>query len=182
MSAYVVSEDHIDALLRAGLRRGPGGSPLRWFAPNEERAESDYQRGEPWGESAVETAQRAIRELTDATCNETGRMLLMENARSVAHRYDETLEDACGNILTAVFPVDRVTGMRPMGRGAAIMVVTAEVATLVPVAVLKLIDSYEYQACEHPEWETSEAHAFCSALRRALIHELPGYDEAAWSL
>jgi len=51
-----------------------------------------------------------------------------------------------------------------------------------PVAVLKACDGYEYQACEHPGWEASEAHAYINALRRRAIHALPGYDEAAWEV
>ena len=42
------------------------------------------------------------------------------------------------------------------------------------VDALEAIDVYEYQACEHPEWETSEARAFCDALRRGLTRMLPG--------
>ena len=51
-----------------------------------------------------------------------------------------------------------------------------------PVEALKLLDGLEYQSCEHEEWETSEARDFCDALRRALIHALPGYDDAQWTL
>ena len=50
------------------------------------------------------------------------------------------------------------------------------------VEVLKAIDCYEYQSCEHPQWKHSEAHAFCAALRRRLIGTLPGYDEAPWGI
>lgn len=164
MSAYVVSDDHIDALLRAGLVTRSG---LRWQAP-ESREESDYERGEVWGATAVENAQRVRRDLTTDTCNETGRMLLMENVRSVAHRYDETIEEAHPEILTAVFPASRVMG--------------AKVMHYTPVQVLKLISCYEYQSCEHPDWESSEAYAFCQALRAMMISRLPGYDDAPWGI
>jgi hypothetical protein len=49
-----------------------------------------------------------------------------------------------------------------------------------PVDVLKAIDCYQYQSCEHPGWQTSEAKAFTDALRRAWTHLVPGYDEAPW--
>jgi hypothetical protein len=51
-----------------------------------------------------------------------------------------------------------------------------------PTAVegLSIIACFEYQACEHPGWGTSEAHAFCGALRMKLIHCLPGYPAAPW--
>ncbi|HEY1801915.1 MAG TPA: hypothetical protein VGG46_13375 [Terriglobales bacterium] len=49
-----------------------------------------------------------------------------------------------------------------------------------PVQVIKACDCYEYQSCEHKTWQTSEAHAFVSALRRTAWHALPGYDQAEW--
>jgi hypothetical protein len=52
----------------------------------------------------------------------------------------------------------------------------------VPSAIegLKVIACYEYQACEHPGWQTSTAKAFCEELRAHLIYELPGYSNAPW--
>ncbi len=52
-----------------------------------------------------------------------------------------------------------------------------------PTAVegLSAIKCYEYQTCEHPEWEQSAAHAFCDALRDLLIGCLPGYEAAPWT-
>lgn len=49
---------------------------------------------------------------------------------------------------------------------------------LTPVQTLKAISRFEYQACEPPEWEFSEAHAFCRALESEAIRNLPGYDDA----
>lgn len=48
------------------------------------------------------------------------------------------------------------------------------------VQVIKAFDCFEYQSCEHKTWQTSEAHAFVAALRRAAWHALPGYENAAW--
>jgi len=50
------------------------------------------------------------------------------------------------------------------------------------VAMLKLLDCYEYQSCERPDWPESEAHAYCEALRSRLIGQLPGYDAAPWAI
>jgi hypothetical protein len=44
-----------------------------------------------------------------------------------------------------------------------------------PVAVLKALHCYQYQACETSDWEETQAYAFCRALERALVQELPGY-------
>jgi hypothetical protein len=49
-----------------------------------------------------------------------------------------------------------------------------------PVQVLKAISCLNYQSCEHPEWETSNAHAFLERLKNAAIASLVGYSEAAW--
>ena len=49
-----------------------------------------------------------------------------------------------------------------------------------PLAVLKAISSYEYQTCEMPNWDTSEARTFCTNLREHLISHLPGYDAHPW--
>lgn len=51
-----------------------------------------------------------------------------------------------------------------------------------PVAILKALDGYEYQACESADWDTSGARRFCDELRRMVIHYLPGYEEADWEI
>src|SRR5882724_12430426 len=93
--------------------------------------------------------QTQTRELTHETANRVGAMLWHENMVSVDHRYQDHA------------PNDRA-------------VYRHREACLEPVGVLKLIDCYEYQTCEHDGWEASEAHAFCQALRKAAIHALPG--------
>ncbi len=46
--------------------------------------------------------------------------------------------------------------------------------------VFKAIKCYEYQSCEHPEWEQSEAWRFCQALKNATIYKIAGYEDAEW--
>lgn len=50
------------------------------------------------------------------------------------------------------------------------------------VQLLKAIDCYEYQSCEHPGWNDSRAKAICAALTDAITHRLPGYSEAQWEI
>lgn len=50
------------------------------------------------------------------------------------------------------------------------------------VEVIKLAHSYEYQACEHPEWKESAAKRYVDRLISAWTRELPGYDDAEWSI
>jgi hypothetical protein len=49
-----------------------------------------------------------------------------------------------------------------------------------PIQLLKAISCLDYQSCEHPEWETSNAHAFLEGLKNAAIASLAGYSDAAW--
>ncbi len=93
-------------------------------------------------------------------------MLVDQNVKSVAHRYEEdTLTDLPGPT-NAYWVVPY--SYKPLGR--------------VPTALegLKLLKCYDYQACEDPEWKESEAFAFCEYLTDALITLLPGYEEASW--
>ncbi len=105
------------------------------------------------------------RDLTDPDA--IGGRLVAENAASVHYRYPQD-------------PIDGLPGptdaywMKPY--------FYSPFGGRVPTVVegLKLIKCYEYQSCEHPNWETSEAKAFCDALKEHLIRHLPGYDDAPW--
>jgi hypothetical protein len=148
MSAFVVSREHIDALVTAALDATPRrvGAPIAWYWPAIDRAEDN---------TATLRAKRYEARREEAS--RIGAMLWATNVHSVNHRYDEDdWED--------VYEYRR----HPFD--------------LSPVAILKAIDCYEYQSCEHDDWPTSEAHAFCQALRRAYIHLLPGYDTADWGI
>lgn len=92
-------------------------------------------------------------------CAEICRMLRHENAMSVAARYNE---DPIGDEITF-----RYAFRAPVRDG---------------IAILKAIDCYEYQSCEHVAWPTTCAYAFCQSLRRAVIRSLPGYDDAPWEI
>jgi hypothetical protein len=158
MSAYIVSKTHIDALLTAGLhQRWCTYGPLRWF-DSEEIDDGCFQVGEPWGPDSHRWLEAHRRELTDATAGFVGAMLWAENRRSVNHRYaEEEWEEP--------YVFERLRGIPN------------------PVDVLKALDGYEYQSCEHREWRSSEAWAFCEALRRRVIHHVPGYENSnAWEI
>jgi hypothetical protein len=54
---------------------------------------------------------------------------------------------------------------------------------LTPVECLKACACLEYQSCEHPGWDTSQACGELEKIRRAAIRALPGYDSAqGWDL
>ena len=158
MSAFILGKEHIDYLVEAGLFvNGHGG--LTWLAPGED-LETDYQAGDWCGPTAMQSYKARHRELRMETADHVGQMLIRENHLSVNFRYDErptvTLED----------PYRFNMRLRPID----------------PVQVLKALNCYEYQSCEHPGWKTSEAKAFCDALRHSTIHRLPGYDDAEWEV
>jgi hypothetical protein len=46
--------------------------------------------------------------------------------------------------------------------------------------LLNAIRGYQYQTCEHPGWERSQAKAFCDTLQQRLIATLPGYTDGPW--
>lgn len=73
-----------------------------------------------------------------------GQMLWDENYRSVNYRYSES----------ELTPDYRATLVD---------------APLSPVAVLKAIDCYEYQACESPDWAQTRAHSFVTAMRNVIL-------------
>ena len=105
-----------------------------------------------------ETGGFAPHDLTRLSADEVGTMLWNENHLSVNYRYDESTPT----------PTYRHGRLRS--------------GPLPPVVIFKLIACFEYQSCEHPGWETSQAKRFCDALRRSEINKLPGYGEAPWGL
>ena len=50
------------------------------------------------------------------------------------------------------------------------------------VDALKLLQCYEYQACEHKGWKESATRRFCDQLKDVLIRQLPGYDASPWEV
>jgi hypothetical protein len=101
-------------------------------------------------------------ELTHLNRAEVCAMLAQENTRSLEARYTPAQAGAS-------------VGGFPRHPSKAL--------NLSAVAILKALDCYEYQSCEHDGWRDSEAFAFCEALRGTLISKLPGYDGAeTWGI
>lgn len=117
MSAFVVSNAHIDVLVNAIAQYGVAGKDV---------------------------GRTVYRDL--------GQVLWDENVRSVDYRYQE-----CNTH-------DRYTLHTTEG-------------DLDPLAVLKAIDCYEYQSCEHPEWADSDAQRWMTRLREAIYTIAPRYCE-----
>ncbi len=94
--------------------------------------------------------------LTEENAREIGQRLWTENYHSVSYRYDPD-----------TWPTPLFSGLKC-------------VLEYDPVQVLKSIHCYEYQTCEHSEWELSFAHKFCVTLSKAAINSLTGFDDAEW--
>lgn len=98
------------------------------------------------------------------TATDVGRVLWIENVRSVASRYPGGIEAT------------------EIGTRRAEVYVHKAVAVPGIVETAKLIDSLEYQSSEHDGWARSEALAWLGVIRAALLRSLPGYEGAAWAV
>lgn len=151
MSAFLHSNTHIDALIRAGLEHRDSHSLLRWFQPATN--------------PPIEST------LTVETATDVGRMLVAANVANLIYLYEDRL--------SAEETEPPAYSYVPSTRS----VVFYTAPTHSPVEVLKALASYEYQCCDMPGWEQTEAYAFCRVLRLHLINALPGYAAAdTWSL
>lgn len=88
--------------------------------------------------------------------DELGKMLFDENIRSLKARYGDE-EESSGFKMEEVERPDAING-------------------------LKLCNGYAYQSCESDDWMQTKAFAALLAIKEKLIRELPGYDDAEWSL
>lgn len=95
-----------------------------------------------------------------------GQMLWDENFASVNYRYREN-------------------------ESAPVYAPTLTDEPLSPIAVLKALDCYEYQSCEHPGWEESDARKLCDAIRGIIFTDHPdwgqtvnryGYDQRRYTM
>ena len=154
MSAFEVSGTHIDALVSAALQR-IGGSALSWH--HGEIPATLPGEMLPGAEDYLAACQRTRREVNFENAETWGATLLAENRASVNHRYHE-------DEFEAPYTFTMIQGR------------------LNPVAILKALNCYEYQSCEHPEWKASEARSFCEALSARTVRMLPGYEDAAWEV
>ena len=92
-------------------------------------------------------------------------LLFNENVRSVKHYYPES---------------DSLPGPIDLP-GKIIMPLIRPISDADPIQILKTLDSLEYQSCETEDWEETPACMLVNAIRKAAVHDLPGYEEAEWS-
>jgi hypothetical protein len=51
---------------------------------------------------------------------------------------------------------------------------------MTPAAVFKSCACFEYQSCEHPEWQESKAKGILDFIRKWAWARIPGYKDAPW--
>ena len=51
-----------------------------------------------------------------------------------------------------------------------------------PIEVVRLCHCYNYQACEHDGWDTSEAKEISRQIEHYAIKNVPGYEGAPWGI
>lgn len=111
----------------------------------------------------------------NTTPDHIGRVLWRENFRSVNYRYEE-------HNLLPPFTHDseaRASWMFPSPDQGIIRDLVRNTALL-----YKQICCYNYQSCQHPGWESTQAYALMAALRKAVEkHGQPDYDTTApWGI
>lgn len=163
MSAYIVSRAHIRYLVSAAqsytLFQHHGHLSWVW---DIDRNAGTYKRAE-------------IHRGDSDRANAVGKMLWDENIRSVRYRYPNT-ENLPGPIGESYEYVHDWT------YDGEQYVRVLHLLRIDPLAVLKACDCLDYQSCEHPGWDGSEANAFLEALRKAAYRAIPGYENAAWHI
>ena len=151
MSAFICDKNHFVYLLTAALelarrnRHGSGGFDY-------------FHAGE----------RHEVKTPTDQA--DAANLLLLENIKSVSHRYpgDKSSATLPGPCASEEITERDFSG--PFVRWTRID----------PVQVLKSINCLRYQSCEHDEWKESEAYSLLNSLERDCVHALPGYENAEW--
>jgi hypothetical protein len=95
----------------------------------------------------------------------TARLLAEENIRSVAHRYPHRAENLVEQWLDMTEEAYLTACMRTRVEGYA------------PAQVNNLAKSLDYQSCEHPGWEASEAKRIVDR----VIADTSGYPQALYA-
>ena len=176
MSAFMVDKVHLDLLVSVALD-GPSGRPVNpgnaWNRPSWPDVEFSELESEPFELVGahfrhLDRCDIAYGGAKGFTPDMLGQMLMSENLASIHYRYPDTISQPEGTPgPVAQYWTEPYAFASPGYR-------------LTAVEALSALACYEYQSCEHPGWRTSEAFRFCDALRQALIHHLPGMNEAPW--
>lgn len=158
MSAYIVDETDIAAIAKIAA----------------------YKAG--WRTVGGRIVNMVKREIHEFDAPEIAKILAMQNVVSVEYRYPNHGE--AGGML--VGPVcDYVAACVQEARNRNVPVAEGCTKPLLycPAKIYELVERYEYQACENPEWIQSDAYWICDAVKKyaahLMIEELEPEEEAA---
>jgi hypothetical protein len=161
MSAFIIDDAAIDVILdtlKAAVSVRPFFSRLYWRDAEKQPRFFDRHDAE-----------------SNDKLSELGRMLLAQNARSVAYRYSEG-QNPCA--LTYCYKPTRKDVHLFHLRDAYDS--TRPGAFITASAALKNIACYEYQSCETDDWEETEAYRFCEALKDRIADTALRNDADPW--
>lgn len=134
--------------------------------------------------------------VVDRTADEVGQALWQENLNSIHYRYEDTAEthsDYPGPVSFKGPKTVAAYRYAPPTPGRLKVAYNHQYYRLAPGeeitldALLKVVGCYEYQTCEHPEWEASEAFKWVEVLtdnllRAGATRESEAYNRAPWGL
>ena len=116
--------------------------------------------------------------IDEREADEVGRMLWEENLRSVAYRYPDDLSgDRPGPIGLTDDEIRRYTYRAPSVIPATDYY--GEGDPYNPTIALVQLECYDYQSCEHPGFQNSEAHSFYMDLKEELTTNYEAGTEAS---
>ena len=97
-----------------------------------------------------------------------GQMLIDECVKSVTFRYSNSRQEIQDNLPGA-------------WEGGHTYEPAKGVWTDLNIAqVAQSCSCFSYQACEHPGWEASKAHAVIQGIEKACLSRIRGYEDAEW--
>lgn len=151
MSAYMHDTAHVDAIIHGALTVADGRY-VRYGNPARALADNP---------------------------TEAGRVLLLENAESMAYRYNmkdlDNTADGGTRPIEYLGYVEQANGYEYDAEKPRRHYTAAE--------LLVALHSLEYQSCERPDFTDSAAHGLIRSIERALIQHVPGYAAAdTWSI
>lgn len=159
MSAYMVDRNHVQYLVQSAFdisvhnRANRIADTFRYCHDDDGIATHRALRTGDWDEAT-----------------RIGQMLWDENRRSIEARYADTRGGD---------EVFRQNAPGPVGETYHFEYTPTNYA-FDPLQVICSCQCYEYQACEHREWETSEAHTFIRALIEYAIGAIDGINDRKW--
>jgi len=133
----------------------------------------------------------AVAEDMGVLCKHTaelmGAQMFFENTHSLCARYDD-YDGFEENAVLGCASVQQCRWRNSLDKWIA----NDAVQNITPAQILKLLDCYVYQSCEHRGWIKSKVRAFCDELQAAIVESADEksvadlrdselYSEALWS-